>query len=77
MRARLWSVAFAGCVLAAGCFEIEEPPPDAGVTGAALNGRVLVVGTQTAQSTDVGRALKRTRNAIAQLASGDAITVHT
>ncbi len=68
--ATVWSIALASSVVSLGCFEIEERPPDAGVTGSSLNGRILVVGTESAQSGAIAHRLQRTRNAVAQLAGG-------
>jgi hypothetical protein len=61
-------------VLAAGCFEIDPPQEDAGVVGSALNGRILIVGSQaTAQSAAIDQGMRRTRSAMRRLDEGQPV----
>jgi serine protease len=70
MRVAL-AAGLASCFLALACFEIEPPPADAGVAGAALSGRILVVGQQSAAaSAAVEQGMRRTRSALVRLQEG-------
>jgi serine protease len=71
----LGALPIAALVLGLGaCFEIEEPVPDAGPIGSALNGRILVVGAQVSTTRpEVERGVLRSRTAVHRLAEGNAV----